>query len=138
MYFISKRITSIRNAKNAKLKHVSWIINQKGSYTSINSILTILRNSGYIRAFTYKSINVGTKTYKEFIIYLKYDETGSSVIRSISNISKPSRKIYVATQSLWQPQSTSGVYILSTPLGIITDTEARRHNVGGCLLFSLS
>jgi ribosomal protein S8 len=45
-------------------------------------------------------MNVGNKTYKEFIIYLKYDEAGSSVIRSISNISKPSRKIYVATQSL--------------------------------------
>lgn len=52
--------------------------------------------------------------------------------------STPGRRIYVSASSLWQPQSTSGFFVLSTVYGIFTDAEARRYNVGGELLFGVT
>ena len=134
MNLIINLITSIRNAKNAKLGYIAYSVNQKERQTSIVTILTILRNNGVIRAFSYVPIINDTK----FIIFMKYDQTGNSVIRSIFSISKPSRKLYISSKALWQPQSTTGFFVLSTTYGIMTDTDARRYNVGGCILFGVT
>ena len=98
------------------------------------TILTILRNNGVIRAFSY----LPSKDKNKFVIYIKYDQIGNNVIRSIFNVSKPSRKLYVSSKALWQPQSTTGFFVLSTSYGIITDIDARRYNVGGCILFGIT
>lgn len=96
MNLIINLITSIRNAKNAKLGYIAYSVNQKKRQTSIVTILTILRNNGVIRAFSYVPIINDTK----FIIFMKYDQTGNSVIRSIFSISKPSRKLYISSKAL--------------------------------------
>ena len=62
---------------------------------------------------------------------------GVPSIRKIFQISKPSKRIYVATQVLWKPKSTSGIFILSTPKGFLVDREARLFNVGGELLLGV-
>jgi len=72
------------------------------------------------------------------MIYLKYDESGKSVIDSLFLVSKPSRRIYMSSSAIWQPQTTTGFFILSTPIGICTDIEARRYNVGGEILFGVT
>ncbi len=134
MNTIINLITSIRNAKNAKLGYIAYSINQKERQTEIIVILTILRNNGVIRAFTYAPSIKSTK----FIIFMKYDQAGNSVIRSIFSISKPSRSLHISSKALWQPQSITGFFVLSTTYGIITDIDARRHNVGGCILFGVT
>jgi len=131
---ISNLITCIRNAKNAKLNSVIWSINKNTKITNIEQVLIILRNNGVIRSFSYDTIKLNVN----IIIYLKYDQTGNSCIRSIFNVSKPSRILYIITKSLWQPQSTTGFYVLSTSYGILTDMDARRYNVGGCILFGIT
>ena len=134
MNFISNLITSIRNAKNAKLNYIVWKSHEKSIQKNIIAILTLLRNNGVIRAFSF----VTSKEKNQFVIYIKYDQTGKSVSRSIFNVSKPSRIQYISSKALWQPQSTTGFFVLSTPYGIITDSDARRYNVGGSLLFGLT
>ena len=89
-------ITSIRNAKNAKLGHIDYSVNQKERLINIVTVLTILRTNGVIRAFSYIPVINSTK----FIIFIKYDQTGNSVIRSIFSISKPSRKLYISSKAL--------------------------------------
>ena len=96
MNFISKIITCIRNAKNAKLNYVIYKMNQKEMLSNITAILTILRNNGVIRAFSF----VPSSNKTNFIIYIKYDQTGNSVIRSIFSVSKPSRKLYISSKAL--------------------------------------
>jgi ribosomal protein S8 len=96
MNLISKIITSIRNAKNAKLNYITYHINQEERILNIVTILTILRNNGVIRAFSY----LPSKNKNKFVIYIKYDQTGNNVIRSIFNVSKPSRKLYVSSKAL--------------------------------------
>ena len=96
MHYISKIITNIRNAKNSKLNYIIYSINEKAIANSMINILTILRNNGVIRAFSY----VPTDNKNKFIIYIKYDYNGNKVIRSIFNVSKPSRILYTTTKSL--------------------------------------
>lgn len=96
MNLISKIITSIRNAKNAKLNYITYYINREERILNMLTILTILRNNGVIRAFSY----LPSKNKNKFIIYIKYDQIGNNVIRSIFNVSKPSRKLYVSSKAL--------------------------------------
>jgi ribosomal protein S8 len=44
----------------------------------------------------------------------------------------------MSSSAIWQPQTTTGFFILSTPIGICTDIEARRYNVGGEILFGVT
>jgi ribosomal protein S8 len=97
MTLISKLITCIRNAKNAKLSYITYSINKEERILNLIAILTILRNNGVIRAFSYLPSN---NNKNKFVIYIKYDQVGNNVIRSIFNVSKPSRKLYISSKSL--------------------------------------
>ena len=63
-------------------------------------------------------------------INLKYYE-GDPVIKEIKRISKPGRRIYSRANSIPRVMNGLGLAILSTPKGVMTDTEARKNNVGG-------
>ena len=61
---------------------------------------------------------------------LKYYE-GTPVIKEIKRISKPGRRVYSRATSIPRVMNGLGLAILSTPKGVMTDTEARKNNVGG-------
>ena len=56
------------------------------------------------------------------------------MIREISRISKPGRRVYVSVKSIPQVANGLGISILSTPKGVMTDHDARENNVGGEVL----
>ncbi|MDZ3838770.1 MAG: 30S ribosomal protein S8, partial [Rhodospirillales bacterium] len=66
-------------------------------------------------------------------IELKYHE-GQPVIREISRVSKPGRRVYSSIKDLPRVYNGLGVAILSTPRGVISDAEARDAHVGGEVL----
>ena len=71
------------------------------------------------------------------MINLKYYE-GDPVIQEIKRISKPGRRVYSRANSIPRVMNGLGFAILSTPKGVMTDTEARKNNVGGeiiCRIF---
>ena len=74
---------------------------------------------------------------KSVRVYLKYSSRGDAAFRSIFLVSKPGRRVYLSTRALWQPYATTGVYVLSTPQGLLTDREARQKNVGGEVLLGI-
>ena len=89
-------------------------------------ILEVLKNEGYI-------INCSTSetdNKKIIKINLKYYE-GAPVIREIKRISKPGRRVYSKASSIPKILNGLGVAILSTPKGVMSDTEARKNNLGG-------
>ena len=63
-------------------------------------------------------------------ISLKYYE-GDPVIKEIKRISKPGRRVYSRATSIPKVMNGLGLAILSTPKGVMSDTEARKNNVGG-------
>jgi ribosomal protein S8 len=60
----------------------------------------LLRKNGIIRGFTFKESTFSGKLKRQYIIYLKYDATGKSVLDSIFLVSKPSRRVYVTATAL--------------------------------------
>jgi small subunit ribosomal protein S8 len=93
-------------------------------------VLDVLKSEGYIRDYSQVDYDNGKS---EIEIELKYYE-GAPVIREISRISKPGRRVYVSVKSIPQVANGLGISILSTPKGVMTDHDARENNVGGEVL----
>jgi len=93
-------------------------------------VLEVLKNEGFIRGYSSVEHKDGRS---EIEIELKYFD-GEPVIREISRVSKPGRRVYVAVRSLPRVNNGLGVAILSTPKGVMADHDAREANVGGEVL----
>tara|TARA_B100000965_G_scaffold106513_1_gene87901 strand:- start:3774 stop:4172 length:399 start_codon:yes stop_codon:yes gene_type:complete len=91
------------------------------------NILEILKNEGYIKGYFIEKSKSNKINLK---INLKYYE-GDPVIKEIKRISKPGRRIYSRANSIPRVMNGLGLAILSTPKGVMSDTEARKNNVGG-------
>ena len=91
------------------------------------NILKILKEEGYIKDYYIEKTENNKTTLK---INLKYYE-GYPVIKGIKRISKPGRRIYSRANSIPRVMNGLGLAILSTPKGVMTDTDARKNNVGG-------
>ena len=91
------------------------------------NILKILKNEGYIKDYYIKKSENNKVQLK---INLKYYE-GSPVIKEIKRISKPGRRVYSRANSIPKVMNGLGLAILSTPKGVMSDTEARKNNIGG-------
>ncbi len=91
------------------------------------NILKILKNEGYIKDYF---IEKSEKNKVNLKINLKYYE-GDPVIKEIKRISKPGRRVYSRATSIPKVMNGLGLAILSTPKGVMSDADARKHNVGG-------
>jgi small subunit ribosomal protein S8 len=126
---IGDMITRIRNAQLRNKSKVST----PGSRLR-ESVLEVLKSEGYIRGYT-SVAHAGGRS--ELEIELKYYE-GEPVIREISRVSKPGRRVYASVKALPRVNNGLGVAILSTPKGVMADHAAREANVGGeiiCTVF---
>jgi small subunit ribosomal protein S8 len=94
------------------------------------NVLDVLKREGYIREFR---VITNEQGFEELEIELKYHE-GEPVIRDISRISKPGRRVYSKIKELPRYYNGLGIAILSTPRGVMADHEARAANVGGEIL----
>ncbi len=94
------------------------------------AVLEVLKREGYIRGFETRNLGAGKI---EIEVELKYHD-GAPVIREISRVSKPGRRIYSSIKDLTRVYNGLGISILSTPRGVMSDNEARAANVGGEVL----
>ena len=90
-------------------------------------ILDILKQEGYIS--DYKVLS-DKKSNESLSVDLKYNN-GMPVIREISRVSKPGRRIYAKAGSIPRIQNGLGLAIVSTSKGVMTDNDARNKNIGG-------
>ena len=94
------------------------------------NVLDALQREGYIRGVSRAELKAGIQ---ELTIELKYHE-GEPVIKEISRVSTPGRRIYSRIKDLRRVYNGLGISILSTPCGVLSDSEARAKNVGGEVL----
>ena len=93
-------------------------------------ILNILKVEGYILNYKLSS----DKNKKNNIsVDLKYNQ-GIPVIKEITRISKPGRRVYTRADSIPRIQNGLGIAIMSTSKGVMTDNAARKENLGGEIL----
>jgi small subunit ribosomal protein S8 len=93
-------------------------------------LLDVLKTEGFIRG--YAEVQMKGRP-KEFEIELKYHE-GRPVIRELTRISTPGRRVYNGVGELKPHRAGLGISILSTPQGVMSDSDARANNVGGEVL----
>lgn len=93
-------------------------------------VLEVLKSEGYIRGYSEVELKGAAKQYE---IELKYHE-GKPVIRELTRISKPGRRVYNSVAELKPYRNGLGISIISTPQGVMSDATARENNVGGEVL----
>ena len=94
------------------------------------NVLDVLANEGYIRGWR----RLDGEAARPFLeIELKYHD-GAPVIREIGRVSRPGRRVYSSISDLPRVYNGLGISILSTPRGVMSDTQARAVNVGGEVL----
>jgi small subunit ribosomal protein S8 len=125
---ISDMLTRIRNASIASYDTV-----EIPSSTMKIEIAKILKFEGYIR--NYKLVEDTKQSI--IVIYLKYNQDKSSVIKGLKRISKPSRRIYARSREVPKTLNNLGITVVSTSRGVMTDREARKAGVGGEVVFSV-
>ena len=125
---IADMLTRIRNAGKAKFNSVDV----PGSRMKIE-LAKVLKNEGYIR--NYKFI----KDDKQGVlrIYLKYGSQQACVIYQMDRVSKPSRRVYVKCKDIQSVYNGTGIAVLSTSKGIMTDRRAKKENIGGEVLCTI-
>src|SRR5205807_2451124 len=101
-----------------------------------NSSATRIRSrcemTGRPRGF-YRKHKLSHIALRDLDIELKYFD-GAPVIREISRVSKPGRRVYASVKNLPRINNGLGVAIVSTPKGVMADHAARDANVGGEIL----
>lgn len=122
---IGDMLTRIRNGQSAKLKSVV-----SPASALREGVLEVLKKEGYIRSFKRENIRKGLD---QVVIELKYFDE-QPVIKNIKRVSKPGRRVYAQIKTLNRVCNGLGISILSTPRGVLSDSDARVANVGGEVL----
>jgi small subunit ribosomal protein S8 len=126
---VADMLTRIRNAAKAKFSSVDI----PGSQLKVE-VARLLKDEGFIK--NYKFLKDGKQGILR--VYLKYGQGQAETIHHLTRISKPGRRSYVKSKDLKPVLNGMGISILSTSRGVMTDKQARKENVGGEILCTVS
>ena len=122
---IADMLTRVRNANMAEKKIVSL------PHSKIKSeVARLLKQEGFISDFSVEDDN-GKSILN---LFLKYTLEREPVIQGLRRISKPSCRRYANAEEVPRVLGGIGIAILSTSSGLMTDSEARKRNIGGEIL----
>lgn len=120
---IADMLTRIRNASLVHKKEVVL------PYSKIKlAIANILVKEGYLKKAEEKK-----DVHPYLLLTLQYNN-GAPAVNFIKRVSKPGHRRYVKKDDIEKVLSGFGVAILSTPKGLLTNSEARQEQVGGELI----
>ncbi len=121
---ISDMLTRIRNGQKAHLLEVPlfWPTPNK-----CIDLLKVFHDQGFIRGF--KKVILNDK--KIIYVLLKYTEFQKPRIKKIERVSTAGKRIYSKSKSFWKINNGKGIFIISTPRGLLTNTKACFQNIGG-------
>jgi len=122
---IADMLTRIRNANATGQKEVRI----PASRLKVG-VAQVLAEEGFIGGFEVQS----RQPRSDLVVELKYGPDGEQVIRSIERVSKPGRRVYSAAPNIPRVLGGLGVYVLTTPQGVLSDRVARERNAGGEIL----
>ncbi len=125
---IADMLTRIRNGlRNQKLAVLVPSASMK------LGVAEVLKREGYVRDFEL----VEGQPRNSIRVHLKYGSEGAKVISEIRRVSSPGCRVYKGAKDLRPFMNGLGIYVVSTPKGILSDHECRSKNVGGEVLCSI-
>ena len=122
---IADMLTRIRNANSIRRGEVEM----PASKMKVG-IAETLKSEGFIESY---EVQEG-KPSSRLVLKLRYGPDGERVIRKIKRISKPGCRVYSGAADIPKVIRGLGIFVLSTPKGVISDRSAREQNVGGEIL----
>jgi small subunit ribosomal protein S8 len=93
-------------------------------------ILKILKKNKYIQGYEEVDLGAGKKDLKVELNNVRK----TLIVPTFKRISRPGQRIYLGSKDIRKSRNGKGIYIVSTPKGVVTGYEARSLNVGGELL----
>ena len=111
--------------KNGQLRKKESVLMPASRFRG--NVLDVLHREGYIRGF--KKVEIENNK-NEFQIELKYID-GEPVIKNISRVSTPGRRVYSKIKDLQRNFDGLGISILSTSRGVLSNKTAKKFGVGG-------
>jgi small subunit ribosomal protein S8 len=128
---IADFITRLKNASDAKKASMSL------PYSTLkDSIAHALHKAGYIKAVESKGKKI-EKTLEIELAYVGGNTNGEPVVKGVDRVSKPSRRMYQKAKDIRPFKNGFGNIVLSTPKGILLDSDAKKLKVGGEILFKI-
>lgn len=124
---ISDFIIRIKNAGDAGKASVSIPYS-----TMKENIAHALLKGGYITSIDTKGKQID-KTLELNLAYMGREAR----IHGVDRISKSSRRVYQRAKDIRMFKSGFGNVILSTPMGVLLDVDAKKSKVGGEVLFKI-
>ncbi len=94
-----------------------------------------LKELGFVTAVEVKAKG-DSEVKKDIIVTLAY-EKDQSKLRGVKRISKPGRRLYVPYTEAHSVKGGTGVRLISSSVGVISDREARQMRVGGENMFEI-
>lgn len=128
--------TGLRNAQSAGRLTFTWEHSKM-----IEVIAKLLEREGFIEKVEILSIPTRKRDqFRKLIkLHLRYldEHRRQGLVTSIRRLSKPGRRVYMGYQELKPVRGGTGITIVSTSRGVMTDIEARRQKVGGEVLLEV-
>ena len=127
---IADFLTRIRNGQSAGLR----VVKMPSSNTKV-AVSQILKDQGYIHDFKVEEV----APQNVLKVALKYNkETKVPAIREIKRISKPGLRQYRSSTELPRGKDGLGIAVVSTSKGLMTEKQARKENIGGEVICTVS
>jgi small subunit ribosomal protein S8 len=122
---IADLLTRVRNGQLARHEKVTLPWSRMKE-----NLARVLVTEGYVR-----DVVVGGEADKRTLtVLLSYTAGGDPVITGVRRVSKPGLRVYTNAKEIPSVRNGFGVSVLSTPLGLMANREARQRNVGGEIL----
>jgi small subunit ribosomal protein S8 len=123
---IADMLTRMRNGMQARHERVRMPASRIK-----REIARVLKEEGYIRDF-----EMSAEGHPQGIldVELKYDFREEGAIRMLRRVSTPGKRKYVRCKDMPIVLGGSGVAIVSTSRGLLTDRQCREGNIGGEVL----
>jgi small subunit ribosomal protein S8 len=124
---IADMLTRIRNAVAIERPAVDIPLSN-----SKKAIADALQREGFI--WDSEVIEVEGEPVKTLRVNLKYGPNGERVINYIQRVSKPGCRVYARVSDLKSVRHGTGITIVTTAKGVLSNREARKESVGGEVL----
>lgn len=125
---IADLLTRIRNAVRVERPYVDMPLSKMKL-----RLAEVLHREGFV----WDSEVIEGTPVSTLRINLKYGPNGEHLIEHIERLSRPGRRVYLGVSELREVRQGTGISILSTPKGLLSNREARQQGVGGELLCQL-
>ncbi len=120
---IGDMLTRIRNGTLSGKPQVEFPASRLGA-----AILECMKQEGFVQ--NWRLLKEGNPQGL-LRVYLKYTKERKPILRQIRRVSKPGLRVYVGKRKIRKIYSGIGISILTTPKGVMTDTQAREQGLGG-------